>query len=164
MSLTTGVHTYLCDPQFRGDMNNIIIGNYSSVASGVVFDCGFQHQYKNVTSFPLHKLDSSLPSNVISHGDIIVGNDVWIGEGAMIMGNVTIGDGAVIGARSIITKDVNPYFIVVGENRVLDRRFTFDRVQSLKQIAWWNWPDERVLKNAHLLLSEDIDNFINNHI
>ncbi len=162
MALTLGKHSYACSPQLRGEMNDVIVGNYSSIAENCVFDCGFQHQYKNVTSFPLHRLDSSLPSNVISRGDIVIGNDVWIGEGAMIMSNVKIGDGCVIGARTVVTKDVDSFTVKASDKEWERFPSTYHRI-ALRKIAWWNWPDERVIKNAHLLLSEDIEKFINEH-
>lgn len=151
----------MCSPQYRGINNNISVGNFTAIGLNCIFDGGFGHNYKNVTSFPLHKLDGRLPSNVVCKGDIVIGNDVWIGEDCVIMSGVTIGDGAVIGARSIVCKDLPPYRVQAGDKYW--ERFNTATVYKLLGIKWWNWTDERVLKNAHLLLSEDITKFIENY-
>lgn len=157
-----GRHSYACNPQIRGEINDVIVGNFTSIAEGCVFDGGFGHDYKNVTSFPLNKLDGRLPGNVISKGDIIIGNDVWIGEGCMIMSGVNIMDGAVIGARSVVTHDILHYQVYARGKYW--NRFTDEQVLELLDIEWWNWEDERIVKNAMLLLQHDIDKFINWHI
>ncbi|MCV5888727.1 CatB-related O-acetyltransferase, partial [Escherichia coli] len=77
-------------------------------------------------------------------GDTVVGNDVWIGSEAMIMPGVNIGDGAVIGARAVVTKDVQPYSGVVGNNQVVRQRFNDKEIEMLLNIQWWNWPIEHV--------------------
>lgn len=156
-----GKNSYLCDPTVRGNANNISIGNYSCVGEGCTFDGGFGHEYKNVTSFPLNKIWTELPSNIVCKGDIIVGHDCWIGENSTIISGVTIGDGCVIGYGTIVTKSIEPYTVVT--NKKSWKRFTEEQVEKLLEIQWWNWDDERVLKNAKLLLSQDIDNFINNY-
>jgi len=156
-----GRHSYVCNPQFRGNMSRVIVGNFCSIAEGCVFDCGFQHPTKSVTTFPLNRIWDELPSNTFTKGDIIIGNDVWIGERAMIGSGVTIGDGCIVGMNTVVTKDMEPFSIKAGNKTWL--RFERHTIHSLQRVAWWNWPDERILKNAYLLLSEDIDNFINNH-
>ena len=160
--LKLGRHSYDCGSQLRGDMNDVIVGNFSSIARDVIWDCGFSHNIKMVTTFPLHKLDSSLKSNIKSKGSIHVGSDVTIGERAIIMSGVTIGDGAVIGANTVVTKDVPPMMVYAGGK--MWWRFEPQFAMRVLDIAWWNWTDERILANAHLLLSEDINNFIQNHI
>jgi NDP-sugar pyrophosphorylase family protein len=157
-----GRHSYACDPILRGNMNDVIVGNYSSIAQNNVFDCGFNHNIKNVTTFTLNKLDGRLPGNIKNRGDIVVGNDVTIGENCIIMSGVTIGNGAVIGAGTVVRRNVPPYTVVTDCQYYF--RFPVGQILQLEQIAWWNWDDERILANAHLLLSEDIDNFIKNHI
>jgi acetyltransferase-like isoleucine patch superfamily enzyme len=156
-----GRHSYACDPIFRGNMNKVIVGNFSSIATGVIWDSGFNHNYKMVTTFPLKKIWNELPSNIKMNGDICVGSDCWICENAMIASGVTIGDGCVIGMNTVVTKDLEPFTVKAGHKTWL--RFPRHTINSLLKIAWWNWDDERILKNAHLLLSEDIDNFIFNH-
>lgn len=166
--VTVGAYTYGLPIIRRGTHNSVVIGKYSSIASGVIFDGGFSHNYKNVSTYPFNPNMpgcNNLPLNLVMPvKDIVVGNDCWLGEDCMIMQGVTIGDGAVIGARSIITKDIAPYEIVVGHHRSIGYRFADDQIKRLLAIAWWNWPDEKVRENAPLLLSEDIDNFIKKHI
>lgn len=163
-----GNHSYACEPEFRGNMSKVIVGNYTSIARGVIFDCGFQHNIKNTTSFPLHKIWPDLPSNVHTNGDIIIGSDVTIGENCIIMSGVNIGSGAVIGAGTVVRKNVYAYTIEKGQEnygyRFKSQGFNYNYIDKLLEIAWWNWPDERVLANANLLLSEDIDNFIENYV
>lgn len=94
-------------------------------------------------------------------GDVVIGNDVWIGYGATIMSGVSIGDGAVIGARSVVTKDVPPYAIVAGNpGVVVKHRFDEQTVVDLLQIAWWDWSRPLVEARLPLLLSGDIRAFI----
>jgi len=84
-------------------------------------------------------------------GTVNIGNDVWIGCSSTIIRGVTIGDGAVIGANSVITKDVEPYSVVVGNNRVLRKRFTDDIINRLLDIKWWNYPDVIIKKGLPFL-------------
>ena len=87
-------------------------------------------------------------------GDIIIGNDVWIGYEAVIMAGVTIGDGAMIGTRAVVTKDVPPYTIVGGVPAKLIRtRFSAEVISSLLKIKWWEWSDERICKNISAIKS-----------
>lgn len=78
-------------------------------------------------------------------GDIIIGNDVWIGYEAVVLAGVTIGDGAVIGTRAVVTKDVPPYTIVGGvPAKPIRKRFTQETIDFLLKIKWWNWSEERI--------------------
>ena len=80
------------------------------------------------------------------------------------MSGVTIGDGAVVGARSIVTKDILPYSIVVGSPaKITKKRFTDEQINILLDIKWWNWDEQKIIDNAHLLMSEDINSFITAH-
>lgn len=87
---------------------------------------------------------------------VIIGNDVWIGTNAIILPNVTVGNGAVIGAGAIVTKDVPDYAIVVGvPAKVLKYRFNPEEIEILNQIKWWDWPDEKIKENVHLFYDKD---------
>ena len=132
------------------------IGKFCSIADRVVFILGGEHSTQSKSTFPFTSFpkqwknidfDSGQP---ISKGDINIGNDVWIGYRATILSGVSIGDGAVIGAGSVISKNVTPYSIVAGNPAKLIRmRFTNSQIKSLLKEAWWDWPTEKI--NAHIL-------------
>ena len=99
------------------------------------------------------------------NGDIIIENDVWVGAKATIMSGVTIHNGAVIGANSVITKDIPPYAIVVGNpGKIVKYRFTEEQIEKLLQIKWWDWNEDKIRYNALLMWSNNIDEFINKNI
>lgn len=99
-----------------------------------------------------------------SKGDVIIGNDVWICEGAATLSGVRIGNGGVVGAQSLVTKDVPPYAVVGGNPaRVLHFRFSVEQIARLQEIAWWNWPIERVREAIPLLCSPSVEEFINKY-
>ena len=90
--------------------------------------------------------------------DIIIGNDVWIGYEALIMSGVTIGDGAIIGARAVVTKDVPPYTIVAGvPAKPIRRRFNDEVIETLQSAQWWNWEKERIEKNLDAIIHGRVD-------
>ncbi len=168
------------EPTVHGNENTITVGKYCSIANSAVFDGGMQHNYKAVTSYPLWRLGYCEEVKAGKcRGDITVGNDVWIGDGALIMSGVTIGDGAVIGARAVVTKYVKPYMVVGGipadfrKWRFQDRKHGSFYATTISQLRpdyiidcllalkWWDWPTERIRANAHLLLSENIEEFLN---
>ena len=81
-------------------------------------------------------------------GDIVIGNDVWIGYEAVILSGVTIGDGAIIGARAVVTKDVPPYTIAGGvPAKAIRKRFSDDTVSALLKSKWWDWPEEKIQRS-----------------
>jgi acetyltransferase-like isoleucine patch superfamily enzyme len=141
------------------------IGSYSSVGSGVSFMVEADHRVDWLSTFPFRvKLglpgayDDGHPS---SRGDILVGSDVWIGRDARVLSGVTIGNGAVVGADTVVTRDVRPYAVVVGNpGREVRRRFSDEQIEALERIAWWEWPHERVVEAIPLLCCTDIDRFI----
>lgn len=91
-------------------------------------------------------------------GDIIVGNDVWIGYEAVILSGVTIGDGAVIGARAVVTKDVPPYTIVGGvPAKPIKKRFSEENIKKLQSIRWWDWSKEKIAENITAIQSGNIE-------
>ena len=95
-------------------------------------------------------------------GDINVGNDVWVGAMSTIMSGITIGDGAIVGAGSTVTKDVPPFAIVAGNpGKIVKYRFTEEQIEKLLQISWWNWEENKIKENAMSMWSPNIDDFIN---
>ncbi len=93
-----------------------------------------------------------------NHGDIMVGNDVWIGYEAVILAGVTIGDGAIIGSRAVVTKDVPPYTIVGGlPAKPIRRRYDEETAARLEKLRWWDWPEAQVRRAIPLLQAGDLD-------
>lgn len=160
-------HRSYGSPIVRGDLVDAHVGKYCSIAQNVVFDCGWDHETEFVTTYPLNvffKELHDLKGHPKSKGPIIIGNDVWICEGALILGRVHIGNGAVIGAGAVVTKNVDAYSIVGGNPaRHIRYRFSQDIIQKLEQIKWWDWPDEKVIKHGHLLMNKNITEFVNLH-
>jgi acetyltransferase-like isoleucine patch superfamily enzyme len=147
-----------------GEKANLKIGKFCSIAEGVIIFLGGNHRYDWVTTYPFSALNKewSEASNIAGHpatrGSVVIGNDVWIGFGATIMSGVKIGDGAVIGARAVITKDVAPYSIVGGNPaREIKKRFSDDKIEKLLEIEWWNWSIEKIKSNMKILCSANID-------
>ncbi len=136
--------------------DRLIIGKFCSIACGAkfIFNCA-NHTLKSLSTytFPLFFEEWDLPkSDVVSawdnKGDIVIGNDVWIGYDAIIMAGVTIGDGAIIGTRAVVTKDVEPYSIVGGvPANEIRKRFSTDIIARLQELQWWNW-DADIIRNS----------------
>ena len=90
-------------------------------------------------------------------GDIVIGNDVWIGYEAVILSGVTIGDGAIICTRAVVTKDVPPYTVVGGvPAKPIRKRFDEETIKKLEEIRWWNWKEEQIKKNIQAIQSGNI--------
>ena len=157
-----GKHSY-GEPIVRGDISNVYIGNYTSIAQGVVFDCGFHHNTDFISTFPFNAIFNrpEITTHPKTKGDIIIGSDVWIGEGSMIMGGVTIGDGAVIGARSVVTRDVMPFHIVAG-SPAKHKKFRHIAYQ-VSYTKWWEWEDEKVKEFIPYLMSNNVEQFLKKH-
>lgn len=164
--ITIGKHTY-GNPIRRGTGNKVTIGSFCSIAENTLLDGGFNHNSGFVSTYPFHSWFPEcnyLESNILIKGDIEIGSDVWLCEGCVIMSGVKIGHGAIIGMRAIISKDVNPYEVIVGApQKVLKKRFTEEQIDKLLKIEWWNWEDDKIIKNAHLIQSIKIDPFIALH-
>ncbi len=91
-------------------------------------------------------------------GDTITGNDVWIGYGTTIMPGITIGDGAIIATKSVVTKDVEPYTIVGGNPaKSIRKRFSEEEINTLLDMQWWDWPIEKITENVQYLTSNQIE-------
>ena len=143
-----------------GEVDKLIIGKFCSIASGATFMmAGNQgHQVDWISTFPFspEEFGEDVQSGFERAGNTVVGNDVWIGSEAMIMPGVKIGDGAVIGARSVITKDVPPYSIVVGHNHIVRQRFNDECVAMLLEIKWWDWPITHIKQAMKIICSSNV--------
>lgn len=94
-------------------------------------------------------------------GDIVIGNDVWIGYEAVVMAGVTIGDGAIIGSRAVVTKDVPSYTIAGGvPAKPIRKRYSGETAATLLELKWWDWPEERITKNIHAIQTGQLNELI----
>jgi len=101
--------------------------------------------------------------SVMTKEKIVIGSDVWIGRNATLLGNITIGDGAIIGAFSVVAKDIPPYAVVVGNPAVIKRyRFTSEQIEALLTIKWWLWSSQNVEENKEEM--KDMDIFLKKHV
>ena len=133
--------------------DKLIIGKFCSIACGAkfIFNCA-NHTLKSLSTytFPLFFEEWDLPKSEVASawdnkGDIIIGNDVWIGYDAVIMAGVTIGDGAIIATRAVVTKDVEPYSIVGGvPAKEIRKRFSPEVIAKLMALKWWDWPEDKI--------------------
>ncbi|OGS68209.1 MAG: hypothetical protein A2Z87_12590 [Gallionellales bacterium GWA2_54_124] len=140
------------------------MGSFTSVASGVKVFLGGEHRIDWVTTYPFNVLwesASQLEGHPKTKGNVIIGNDVWIGTEAIILSGVKIGDGAVIGARAVISRDVPPYSVVAGNpGKVVKYRFEEKVIEQLLEIAWWNWSEAKIKAAMPQFLDNDISCFI----
>jgi len=170
--LKVGRHSYIVGTPgvvaSPGDEAVVRIGSFCSIAAEVQFIVGGNHRPDWVSTYPFRVM-LDLPGALedghpATKGDIEVGHDVWIGRGARILSGVTVGNGAVVGAAAVVAGDVRPYAIVVGNPaREVRRRFGEEAIAALECIAWWDWPDERIVEAAPQLSSAQIDRFIAEH-
>jgi len=146
--------------------DRLVIGRFCSIACGAKFlftSANHTMQSLSTYPFPLFFEEWGLDkANVTqawdNRGDIVVGNDVWIGYQAVILAGVTIGDGAIIGACAVVKKDVAPYTIVGGvPAKLIRRRFSDEIIAQLESMQWWNWPRERIARNIPYIQAGKLD-------
>lgn len=140
--------------------DRLIIGKFCSIACGAkfVFNSA-NHTLSSLSTypFPLFFEEWGLKKeNVMASwdhkGDIVIGNDVWIGYEAVIMAGVTIGDGAIIGTRAVVTKDVPPYTIAGGvPAKAIRKRYSEEMIAALLELKWWDWPEDQIARNIHAI-------------
>ena len=165
---TIGDYTYgRPDVHDWSDGTTLTIGKYTSIAEGVNILLGGNHRVDWVTTYPFPALDDEWPdaSGIEGHpqskGNIVIGNDVWLGFGVTILSGVEIGDGAVIAARSVVTKSVPPYAIVGGiPAKVIKYRFSDDVIEKLLSLQWWNWDEQKIKRHIHILCSDRVKELI----
>jgi chloramphenicol O-acetyltransferase type B len=163
-----GAHTY----GFRRDSffayhpeDRVSIGKFCSIAEGVRFVFG-GHRTDFVSTFPFKAVcfGEAPHTDALSKGNIEVGHDVWLGRNSMILSGVKIGNGAIVAAGAVVTKDVAPYSMVGGvPAKYIKMRFDPDQIAALEAIQWWNWPLEKIRQNLELFYDTP-EKFINRHL
>jgi len=142
---------------FLGD--RLIIGKFCMIASGVQFIMnGANHKMDGITAYPFNifggvwqKVEPKL-TELPYKGDTIIGNDVWIGTNVTVLPGIKIGDGAIIAANSIVTRDVEPYSIVGGNPiKLIKMRFSKEKIQELLTLKWWDWDIDKITENLEYL-------------
>lgn len=171
-NIIVGDFTYIADSEFESHVTHhyewngdkLIIGKFCQIAAGVEFVMnGANHQMNAVSTFPFYTLEGwdmkpPAASDMPLKGDTIVGNDVWIGQNAVILPGVHIGDGAIIGANSVVGSDIPPYMIVVGNPaREMRKRFDDELIQLLQDYKWWDKSVEEINQLIPLLTSGDLE-------
>jgi acetyltransferase-like isoleucine patch superfamily enzyme len=140
------------------------VGNYSSIGPGVDVFLGADHRLDWVTTYPFttfHEGAFGIAGSPTSKGQVSIGSDCWIGAGAALLSGITLGDGSVVAARAVVTKDVPPYSVVAGNPaRVVKRRFNEQVTQRLLGTKWWSRPREVVDQLVPLLVQEDLMVFL----
>ena len=172
-NIIVGEFTYIADSEFESHVTHhyewngdkLIIGKFCQVAAGVEFVMnGANHQMNAVSTFPFYTMEGwemapPAISDLPLKGDTIVGNDVWIGQNAVILPGVHIGDGAIIGANSVVGSDIPPYTIVVGNPaRETRKRFDDELIRLLLAFKWWDKSIEAINQLIPLLTSSDLEN------
>jgi virginiamycin A acetyltransferase len=149
--------------RFPESGRRLTIGRYCSIADKVEILLGGDHRLDWVSTYPFAAMRGLFPharapeDYHASRGDVVIGHDVWLGSGCMILSGVTIGHGAVVAARAVVTRDVPPYVVVAGNPaRVVRRRFDTAIVDALLEVAWWDLPHETVTRLVPLLQSGDV--------
>ena len=164
-----GAYTYGQPTVLYGgkDSGRLTIGKFCSIADGVVILLGGNHRIDWVTTYPFSALldeFKNIPGHPATKGDVVIGNDVWLAHQSLILSGVTIGDGAVVAARVVVTKNVPPYSIVAGNPaRVIRYRFSEDTIARLLRIRWWDWDIAKIKQNIPAMLVADVDEFALRH-
>lgn len=175
-NIIVGDYTYYDDPEggerfeehvthhyeFIGD--RLIIGKFCAIARGIEFIMnGANHRMNSVTTYPFNIMgngwEKAMPalSDLPLKGDTVIGNDVWLGQNVTVMPGVHIGDGAIIAANSVVTKDVPAYHIAGGNPaQLLKKRFDDEMIESLLTLKWWDWPVKKIFDYLEILCSGDL--------
>lgn len=166
-TLVMGNQTYAAPRihKFVGDTNRVVIGNWSSIAPDAEFYVGGLHPIQWVSLYGIREMfdlpGKYGPDMPWSKGDIHVGSDCWVTNNTTVLSGITIGDGAVVGTRSVVTKDIGPYEIWAGNPaKKIAMRFDDHHVEALLRIKWWDWPTETVLERVEDLNGGSLDDFV----
>lgn len=151
--------------------SRLIIGKFCQIAYGTKFLLNdANHQMNGFSTFPFFifgQFGEGCPEwadyelDLPRKGDTLIGNDVWFGHESMIMPSVSIGDGAIIAARSVVTKHIPPYSIVGGNPaKIIRKRFSDEVIEQLVKIQWWNWNYEKITRNISVIVGADIEGLL----
>jgi len=172
-NIIVGDFTYIADSEFESHVTNfypwsrdkLIIGKFCQIAAGVEFMMNdANHQMSAVSTFPFYTLEgwnmeSPKAEDMPYKGDTVIGNDVWIGKNAVILPGVHIGDGAIIGANSVVGSEVEPYTIVVGNPaKSIRKRFDDELIDLLEKFKWWDMDIDTINSLIPLITSSDLEN------
>lgn len=153
--------------RFPESGRRLAIGRYCSIADKVEILLGGDHRLDWISTYPFAAMQGLWPAADApddfhaARGDVIIGHDVWLGSGCMVLAGVVIGDGAVVAARAVVTRDVPAYAIVAGNPaRVVRHRFDAATVAALIEVAWWDLPPEAVRRLVPLLNSGRADELV----
>lgn len=177
-NISVGDYTYYDDPVDPTvfEKNNVLfnwsefgdkltIGKFCAIASGVKFIMGpANHRMSSVSTYPFAVFGGAWAANIPSHleqlpmkGDIVIGNDVWIGRESIIMPGVKIGDGAIVAAYSVVVKDVPPYTVAGGNPaKAIRKRFEDTLAVLLARLKWWDFPPDKLVQFIPILCSGDL--------
>ena len=171
-NIIVGDFTYIADSEFEShvthhyDFNGdkLIIGKFCQIAAGVEFIMnGANHQRNAVTTFPFYTLQGweqtpPSPEDLSLEGDTVIGNDVWIGQNATFLPGVKVGDGAIIGANTVVRDDVEPYTVVIGNPaEVLRKRFDDELTALLERFKWWDKSIAEINSLIPLITNSDLE-------
>ena len=161
-----GAHSYGHPRVLEPESARLRIGRFCSIGPNVTIALG-NHRTDLVTTYPFKALAAFWPEAAAgaddhaSRGDVVLGDEVWLGANCTVLSGVTIGSGAVVGAGAVVRRDVPPYAIVTGNPAtVLRHRFDDATVARLLRVCWWAWPDARIAAHLPLILSSDIEAFL----
>lgn len=166
--IKTGSYTSLWGPNLDIHSNNeagVKIGNFCSIARNVSFQ-SFNHNFKKPTSYFIGQnfFKEKWENEKVYKGDIVLENDVWIGAHSVVLGGVTIQNGAVVAANSVVTRDVPAFAIVAGSPaKIIGYRFDSHIIRQFQELAWWNWSAEMINKNK-LFFEQEVTETSLNHI
>jgi acetyltransferase-like isoleucine patch superfamily enzyme len=164
--ISIGSGTYASSPPLlraHHANNRIVIGNFCSIAHDVTIFAGGDHPQDYMTLNPLklrlriYEFDGWSRDCGDDHDVTTIGNDVWLGHQALVLSGVTIGDGAIVGARAVVAKDVPPYAIVVGNPaKIIKYRFDQRSIDALLRLKWWDWSEDHIRAAVDHLCARDM--------
>ena len=148
--------------------DKLIIGKFCAIATDTQFMMnGANHKLSGFSTYPFYvfangwEKTNPKEGDYPFKGDIIVGNDVWFGHDSTILPGIKIGDGAIIGTKALVTKDVPPYAIVGGNPaKIIKYRFDEETIEKLINLAWWNWPIEKITENLEHIVGNNLEELL----